>query len=150
MLNTAVVKVIGIALQYSLVILIYFFLFRVVHLVYQDLKKPALSGAISGSNAVTTARLLVVDDGQQAVATDCFLLGETLSIGRHAQNDVVINSSFVSSEHACINRDRRGYWLIDLGSTNGTLVNGQPIKRETLLRAGDMITIGPVTFKFER
>jgi len=68
--------------------------------------------------------------------------GETVRIGRDAANDVVLHSPIVSRRHAVL--ERRGGRLVirDLGSTNGTYVNGVRIA-EQVLREGDSVRIGP-------
>lgn len=144
-------NVLGIALQYGLVIIIYYFLLRVAGMIYSDLK--AAAGSLQTAAPAATfksARLLVVDSGSLSLAENSFPIGETLSIGRNVNNDIAINDGFVSYEHACINYDRQLYWLADLNSTNGTLLNGKRVTDEIPLNSGDLITIGPVTLKFER
>ena len=78
-----------------------------------------------------------------------FILGNTISIGRSEQNEVMIDDAFVSHEHAIINKTKQGYWLTDLKSTNKTYLNNQPVITEILLKNGDLIKIGAVTFRFE-
>ncbi len=63
------------------------------------------------------------------------------TIGRDASNDLVLDSPVVSRRQATLQLRDGAYWLRDLGSTNGTAVNGQLIS-ETALRDGDIIRIG--------
>ncbi len=70
------------------------------------------------------------------------------SIGRGVENDIVIPSKRVSREHACIRRAGKRLILEDLGSTNGTFLNGERILSPAALRDGDRITIGELTFEF--
>jgi ABC-type multidrug transport system ATPase subunit/ABC-type multidrug transport system permease subunit len=66
-----------------------------------------------------------------------------LVIGRDEQSDVVVDTQRASRQHATIYRDEVGSWIKDLGSTNGTLVNGEQIGSEPrLLNNGDQIQIG--------
>jgi len=75
-------------------------------------------------------------------------------IGRDLSNDIVINDAEISRRHARLVLQAGGYVLEDLGSTNGTSVNGQRLIGPYILRAGDVITLGehvnvgfePVTF----
>jgi hypothetical protein len=72
-----------------------------------------------------------------------------VTIGRTAENDVVLSDPAVSRHHASI-RQVDGLWVIeDLGSGNGTLVNGEVIDTPSELDVGDAVTIGPVTFTVE-
>lgn len=71
-----------------------------------------------------------------------------LSIGRLAANDVFIPDEQVSRQHAKVELRGEKYFLIDLGSSNGTLVNGEKVA-ERELAAGDVITVGRHEVRFE-
>jgi hypothetical protein len=78
-----------------------------------------------------------------------FALGDQpLTIGRAADNLVVIASPRASRHHAHIRREGAAFVLYDLGSANGTLVNGQRVQR-AVLQPGDQIDIGDEVFRFE-
>ncbi len=68
-------------------------------------------------------------------------------IGRGAQCDIVLQEQLVSREHACIQPGSQGWNLVDLGSTNGTFLNGQRLQAHQayLLHPGDRVTIGSVS-----
>jgi DNA-binding response OmpR family regulator len=76
------------------------------------------------------------------------LTGETITIGRAVQNDVVITSKRVSREHACVRRDGWRVMLEDLGSTNGTFLNDERVLTPTALQDEDRIKIGDVVLVF--
>ena len=65
-----------------------------------------------------------------------------LSVGRGNTNDLVIDDGMVSWEHMKVWADSEKLWLSDVGSTNGTYVNGEPIKGTVVLQPGDEITAG--------
>jgi phosphoserine phosphatase RsbU/P len=67
---------------------------------------------------------------------------ERLSIGRSRESDVFLPDQFLSRHHAEIRQGNGGHYIVDLGSKNGTLLNGAKIEAEMLLREGDVITIG--------
>ena len=84
----------------------------------------------------------------------CPLSGPKLTIGRSSDCDVFIDDAVVSSEHAVIEQvDGPGsgaqidFYIHDLGSTNGTLVNGEAVSRQKLSH-NDVIRVGWVNFKF--
>ena len=79
-----------------------------------------------------------------------YRFSEALSFGRSQTNDVVINEPYVSHEHACIILQQKQYVLVDLGSRNGSTVNGKTCEQDTVLTDGDLIGIGPVSFIFKR
>jgi len=76
------------------------------------------------------------------------LAGEVTTLGRAVENNIVITSKRVSREHARIRREGRRLFLEDLGSTNGTFLNGERLQSPADLRDGDEIAIGEVTFTF--
>lgn len=72
---------------------------------------------------------------------------ERIMIGRKAQNDIQIENLAVSGEHACIVTILADSFLEDLGSTNGTLVNGNQVKKH-ILQNNDVIEIGKYKMKY--
>jgi pSer/pThr/pTyr-binding forkhead associated (FHA) protein len=76
------------------------------------------------------------------------LENEITTIGRGVENDIVITSRRVSREHVEIRREGRRATLIDLGSTNGTLLNGERVLAPVELRDGDSVSIGDVVLAF--
>jgi len=72
---------------------------------------------------------------------------ERVTIGRKPQNDIQIENLAVSGEHACIVTILNDSFLEDLGSTNGTLVNGNAIKKH-ILQNNDVVEIGKYKMKY--
>jgi pSer/pThr/pTyr-binding forkhead associated (FHA) protein len=70
------------------------------------------------------------------------------SIGRLADCDLSVDDPLASRRHAEIRPEPDAYRLVDLGSLNGTMVNGAPAKNH-VLADGDVIGIGAVSFRFE-
>src|SRR5271165_4327408 len=79
--------------------------------------------------------------GEFPIATDKQIL-----VGRSSDLDMVLVEDMVSRKHARINLQADGIWIEDLGSTNGTFVNGEKIKRARL-KEGDRILIGTSILK---
>jgi hypothetical protein len=142
-----VLNIVGVIIQYFFVALIYLFLFKIIKVIYKDLKLPKDN---TFSNRRDYACLTLVDSGQLDFQKDMFSIVETLSIGRASTNDIAIDDTFVSHEHVCITQNRGEYLITDLNSTNGTFVNGKRLLEEKMLTSGDLIKIGPAVFKFER
>ena len=93
--------------------------------------------------------VLVVQGGLDNGAT-IRLSSITHTLGRHADNDVVVDEAAVSREHAIIVKGETGYRLRDLGSTNGTFVNRRKIGTdERVLTHGDVIRLGGSTTSFK-
>ncbi len=72
----------------------------------------------------------------------------SVSLGRDAANDVVLNRAAVSRVHARIERQGEGWALLDRGSANGTELNGAPVAGSARLREGDRIGVGGALFEF--
>ena len=86
---------------------------------------------------------LVTADGRRIPVAD-----RPVVIGRLSTCDIPLGDPQVSRRHAEIRRDAEGFRVFDLGSTNGTVVNGAPV-RERRLSDGDELRIGSATIRFE-
>jgi pSer/pThr/pTyr-binding forkhead associated (FHA) protein len=74
---------------------------------------------------------------------------ESVLIGRTPECDVVLYDAGVSRKHCRIFNEGSDFLIEDMGSSNGTKVNGAPITRQQALASGDTLTLGPVVFVFE-
>ena len=90
-------------------------------------------------------RIVLSLDG--VVLREAALSKDRTTVGRRSHNDLVIDNLAVSGEHAVIFKAGDDYYIEDLGSTNGTTVNGQPVKKH-LLHGGDFVEIGKYRLKF--
>lgn len=91
------------------------------------------------------AKLILSLDGQ--LIKEFTLSKERTTIGRKPHNDIQIDNLAVSGEHAVIMTILNDSFLEDLGSTNGTLVNGQPVKKH-FLQSSDTVEIGKYKLKY--
>ena len=73
------------------------------------------------------------------------LISTTASIGRATDNAICVNDSSVARYHAMLEQRGNEFWLSDLGSTNGTHINGKQIQIESQLKNGDVISLGAAT-----
>jgi pSer/pThr/pTyr-binding forkhead associated (FHA) protein len=92
------------------------------------------------------ARLVFDCDGVDVITHE--LIGDVITIGRAPSNDVVIDDPTVSAQHASLTKSPSGYRLRDLGSTNGTQINGVSIT-DAELNDGNEIRFGYVTGVFQ-
>jgi pSer/pThr/pTyr-binding forkhead associated (FHA) protein len=90
------------------------------------------------ANKLTVSRLVMAQGGQD---TSFPLVRDTYTLGRHRNNDIVINDPKVSSFHARIDRSSEGFVLVDLKSRNGSFVNGKRISHG-VLKTGDEVRLG--------
>ena len=93
-----------------------------------------------------SAKLIVVQEGKQEFTVE---IVDCLSIGRSPKNDLVIEDEIASRRHAEIRDHGRGrYTLVDVGSANGTWLNGRRLVHPRELANGDVIEIGGVKLRF--
>jgi serine phosphatase RsbU (regulator of sigma subunit) len=90
--------------------------------------------------------LVVLHDGE---ATPFDLSQDDTTLGRHPSCGIQLHSNMVSRKHAHVVREGSDYFVEDLGSGNGTFVNGQRIQERTKLGHDDRIKLGPVLLRFE-
>ncbi len=91
------------------------------------------------------AKLILSMDG--LVLKEITLTKERMTIGRRPTNDIQIDNLAISGEHAAVVTILNDSFLEDLNSTNGTLVNGQPIKKH-FLKNGDVVELGKYKLKY--
>jgi hypothetical protein len=123
------------------------FLGGLAWLVYQDLARTA---AALAQEEEVRGNLRVVASSERGPALETLfpLLAET-RIGRAPGNNIVLDDGFVSAEHALLSRREGRWWLEDLGSRNGTLLNDLPLEETAVVGVGDVITIGDVALRIE-
>lgn len=78
------------------------------------------------------------------------LLDRTYAVGRSSSSDIVLEDPSVSGRHARLAPVGDGYALSDLGSTNGTFVDGRRVEGEVVLRGGETVAFGDQKVRFER
>ncbi len=91
------------------------------------------------------AKMILSMDG--LVLKEIPLTKERMTLGRKPHNDIQIDNLAISGEHAAIVTILNDSFLEDLNSTNGTLVNGQPIKKH-FLKSGDVVELGKYKLKY--
>jgi pSer/pThr/pTyr-binding forkhead associated (FHA) protein len=94
---------------------------------------------------LTVAKLVLSMDG--LVLKEIGLDKERMTIGRRPSNDIQIDNLAISGEHAVVVTILNDSFFEDLNSTNGTLVNGQPIKKHCL-KNGDVVELGKYKLKY--
>jgi pSer/pThr/pTyr-binding forkhead associated (FHA) protein len=111
--------------------------------------RPALAGGAIGQ-AINPGRLVVVQSQVLKVGEEFGLDANPLTVGRGTQNDVSIDGDeFASARHVRVEPRRDGVWVSDVGSTNGTYVNGVRIDRPRKLVPGDVVRVGETELRFE-
>ena len=100
----------------------------------------------SGRSAPNRIVVLQAPNAGPLVGTAIALQPRT-TIGRAGDNVIVVGDPVVSAHHAAIALRGDGWWVEDLGSTNGTFVNDRPLAGPAPVASGDEIQVGPARFR---
>jgi hypothetical protein len=125
--------------------LLYGFLWLVVRALVRDLRAAAREPTAELGRLVVTAS----PSGEPAPGAS-FALDAITSLGRDVNNSIVLDDDFVSAAHAALTYRGRAWYVEDLGSTNGTFVNGGQVDGLSPLAFGDEVQIGQVRLRLER
>lgn len=137
-------------LRLLFIVLIYLFLYWVAKVTLRELiAVGTASSQAAGTVAPQASRLEVVDPAQSSYAAgEAIALGHYDTIGRAGDNSIQLDDGYVSGHHAEVAFEH-GQWLLrDLGSRNGTFVNGQRVVGPTLLGSGDIVQFGRMQLRF--
>ena len=145
-------------LQILFLVLLYFFIYRAIRSVTADLRARSQSAAAprsARSEAPRAAkarppRTLVLLNEKGGKAGSYQLDGEQLQIGRADACQIKLSDTYASQFHARIYRRDGGWYVEDLGSTNGTYLNQRRITSPAELRAGDRLRIGKTNMELRR
>jgi hypothetical protein len=132
------------AVRIAFLLLLYMFLIRAFGVLHRAMSVERVEGRPLGTLVVerSAARTPRVGDRLPLRATN--------AIGRDAGNDIALPDEAASARHAKLEAGDGEWFIEDLGSTNGTLVNGVRIEKRERLRPGDEIAIGRVALRLER
>jgi pSer/pThr/pTyr-binding forkhead associated (FHA) protein len=137
-------------LRVVFIALLYLFLFQIVRVSSRELVALSRSPARGrGQSKRRSASLVLVEPAESAlpVGTTFGLNGQTV-VGRHPDCDLIIEEPYVSSEHAQLTPTSGRWQVKDLGSTNGTYVNGRTVIQPEEIEPGDLIQFGRVKLEF--
>jgi hypothetical protein len=159
MLGSVAVEEALLVLKLAFLVLLYLFIWRIVRSAARDVRMPQESfvlapGSVPGLGQedpqVDSGRLVVVRSPALEEGDELSLDSSALLVGRGARNDVDLTADeYASSEHARIEPRRDGVWLEDIGSTNGTYLNGIQLTRAKRLTPGDVVRIGETELRYE-
>ena len=157
--DSAAVDEVLLVLKIAFLVLLYLFIWRIVRTASRDLRLPQESfilappggaGVRASRPAPRTGRLVVVKSPDIEEGLDFELNSAQLTIGRGRQNDLTIaTDEYASARHARFEPRRDGVWVQDLGSTNGTYLNGARLDRPRRLTQGDIVRVGETDLRYE-
>ncbi|TMM14905.1 MAG: FHA domain-containing protein [Actinobacteria bacterium] len=144
------------ALKIAFLVLLYLLIWRIIRTVSRDMRtQPAqesfIMPPVSAAAIVTAGGRLIVEESPVLDKGDAFTVDSApLTVGRSGQNDVAVDGDeFASARHVRFEPRRDGVWVQDLGSTNGTYVNGVRIDGARRLAPGDVVRVGETDLRFD-
>jgi pSer/pThr/pTyr-binding forkhead associated (FHA) protein len=144
------------ALKIAFLVLLYALIWRIIRTVSRDMRvqtaqESFILAPVAGPAAPAPGGRLVVQESPVLAEGDEFEVDSApITVGRGGQNDLALEGDeFASARHVRIEPRSDGVWVQDLGSTNGTYVNGIRIDGARRLAPGDVVRVGETDLRFE-
>jgi len=148
---------IAVALKFGFIAVLYLFLLWISRTALRDLRSTSGTAAAETGyhdalepRAVSEDAWLVVSEGGGLKRGERYDLFGGLSIGRSPDADIQVEDRYASGIHCRVFSRGGGYWVEDMNSTNGTLLNSAELHGEAEIADGDLIRIGDTELRFER
>ena len=147
-------------LKYALIVLLYFFVYRAIRSVAIDVsgrkrgattpsRAPAPRASAKASRGGRAPTQVVVHDGAGAKASP-IRLRDQVEIGRGDRCAIRLQDTYVSQVHARLYPKDGAWYVEDLGSTNGTLLNDHRVQAPVEVHAGDVLKVGKTVLELRR
>ena len=158
MIGSVAVEEALLVLKLAFLVLLYLFIWRIVRSAARDVRMPQESfvlapGSVPGLGEqpqIQSGRLVVVKSPALDEDDELLLDSAALLVGRGSGNDVnLARDEFASSNHARVEPRRDGVWVEDVGSTNGTYLNGIRLTQAKRLTPGDILRVGETELRYE-
>ena len=158
MIGSVAVEEALLVLKIAFLVLLYLFIWRIVRSAARDVRMPQESfvlapGSVPGLGEVPqiqSGRLVVIKSPALEEDDELLLDSAALLVGRGSGNDVnLARDEYASSNHARVEPRRDGVWVEDVGSTNGTYLNGTRLTNAKRLSPGDILRVGETEMRYE-
>jgi pSer/pThr/pTyr-binding forkhead associated (FHA) protein len=146
-------------LKIGFIVVLYLFIWRIVRSASKDFRTGAAQESViigpgeaanMGLAPVKRARLVVLKSPALEAGEEVPVDTLPVAVGRGGQNEVPLEGDeFASAQHARFESKRDGLWVEDIGSTNGTFVNGARVTTPRRLAKGDVVRVGQTDFRVE-
>ena len=160
MLASVAVQTVLLVLKLCFLILLYLFIWRIVRSATKEVRLPQESFILApqeaaavglGRAAKPLGAFIVLKSPALEEGRRIELDSSPLTVGRGGPNDVqLVGDEYASAKHLRIEPRMDGVWVEDIGSTNGTYVNGARIDRPRRLTPGDVVRVGETDLRYEQ
>lgn len=167
-MENTVFDVIILVLRIAFIFVLYFFIFLVVRVITREFNSstrrrsaypsdnvysqeiPLVAPPVNPNTGVP-GRLVVTTTGNATTVRPgmVFELQPVTPLGRRPDNAIVLDDNYVSNQHSLIALRDGAWWLSDVASTNGTLLNEQALTQPHILNVGDVVGVGRVRLRLE-
>jgi hypothetical protein len=130
-------------LRILMAICLYAFIGLVIYIVWKDLRQQA---ALASHSRIPSVRIMVPDSEPEQ---SFFIEKSEGFIGRDPACEAHLDEATLSSRHARLRYHHKQWWVEDLNSTNGSLLNDQPLLQAAVLESGDRLTCGKINLVVE-
>ena len=143
------------AIKYGLLILVYLFIWRALKRVVSDVRAPAAAprhgrGRTDAEPSTPQTASIVVVHEPDGAKPRTFKLATSMLVGRAPECEIRVTDTYASQQHARLFGRQGGWYVEDLGSTNGTFVNDQRLGAPALVQPGDTIRVGTTQLELKR
>lgn len=139
-------KLINFVFGIIFVVILYFIITYALKIMYKDVK-GSKKGKRRQSRQAHGLEVIKSSSNENLKQGSIIPVRETISFGRKEDNSIVLNDEFISGYHAKLYTRNNVFFIEDVGSTNGTFVNGSKIEGRTKLNINDEIRLGNIVLK---
>lgn len=126
------------------IIIIYVIIFMALRIMYKDVKNGDKKKILKKSLGL---EIMAVAENSNLRRGSIIPINRLVTLGRKDDNIVILNDPYASGYHAKVYVKNTDYYIEDLNSTNGTLLNEERVEGRIMLESGDEIRIGATLFK---
>lgn len=139
-------KVINFIFGVIFVVILYFIITYALKIMYKDVK-GGKKGKRTKTRQAHGLEVIKSSSNETLKQGSIIPVRETLSFGRKEDNSIILNDEFISGYHAKVYTRNNTFFIEDIGSTNGTFVNGKKIEGRIRLNINDEIRLGNIVLK---
>ena len=141
-------EILSTVMKYAFILVIYYFIFGIIKLIYLDIRSTNYKGKPL-NDAYSYIKLINQREQLSFKVDESYLLDQSKTLGRSSKNEIIIKDPYLSKNHLAFTVKNGFCSVFDMGSKNGTTVNGEKIgSKPHELNDGDLLHAGQLDFIF--